>query len=64
MLRAFNGTIGGRAGLSLQVSTDVEWIIDMELHLIVRLIVVVIALSMFLPRGWPALALKAQVMTR
>jgi hypothetical protein len=36
----------------------------MELHLIVRLIVVVIALGMFLPRGWPALALKPQVLTR
>lgn len=29
---------------------------DMELHLIIRLIVVVIALGMFLPHGWLALA--------
>jgi hypothetical protein len=36
---------------------------DMDLHLIVRLIVVLMVLSMFLPKTWPALALKPKILT-
>jgi hypothetical protein len=45
-LRPSNGTIGGRAGLGLQV---LNRLFAMDLHLIVRLIVVAIALGMFCP---------------
>lgn len=45
-LRPSNGTIGGRAGLGLQL---LNRLFAMDLHLIVRLIVVAIALGMFCP---------------